>query len=571
MTPSLTACTSRSARPLHVGRVLFALLLGACASAAWADTRASLDRSRVTLGESVMLTIETDAGVPDVAPLAWDFDVTARGQGSRMGIAGGTVQMRDTYAYELRPRRAGVLPLPAMRVGVERTAALQVAVVTQVAATAGGGPRGDLHIESVADDLTPYPQQAVGWTVRLYSADPIMSGRLDQPVPQGASLTRVGNDAQSVREYNGRRFSVIERRYLLIADRSGALQVPAPTFEGRAVANFFEDLLGQRGDMLQARGAVRTVRVQPVPATAALPWLPLQSLRIDYKATPQTLAAGTAGTLTVQLVADGANASQLPELQLPAVEGLQVFPEPAAMTESVAAGRPRTTVTRSFSLVPARSGVIDLPGMRIGWWDVARDRAASAELRPLRWTVAPSASLPVAPVAPVEALSADAATAASGSDPARKAASRGWIVATVLFALAWLATLMIALQRRVDVAGVAGSRGIDGSDAARMTLAMPPAPSMQALRQALQTGDFGDVFDVLMAMARPPAAGIDGLLDRLDDERQQQAVRMAQRARYGGGDGPAAREALRRAFADGPRWRMSTQVPTPLLPPLYPD
>lgn len=565
MTPSLSApvASRRTFAPAWL-----ALLIVMFASTALAETRASLDRTRISLGESVMLTIETDAGVPDTAALAWDFDVTARGQGTRMGISGGSVTMRDTYDYELRPRRVGVLPLPTMRVGAESTTALQVAVDAQAPTPTGNAPRGDLYLESVADDLTPYPQQAVAWTLRLYSAVPIMSGRLDQPSPQGGSLTRIGNDAQSTREINGRRYTVVERRYQLIPDRSGALQIPAPTFEGRAAANFFEDLLGQRGDMLQTRGSVRTLRVLPVPASAALPWLPLNGLQLEYRTTPQSLAAGTAGTLTVQLVADGASASQLPELQLPAVEGLQVFPEPAATTESVASGRPRTTVTRSFSLVPTRSGQIELPGMRIGWWDVSRDRAATAELRSLRWTVAPSAALPSATPEPVDGTRASPDASVDGVEPKRHTTSRGWIIATVLFALAWLVTLMVAMQRRIPAAGAAR---VDAARSAGALSAVPPAPSMQSLRQALQTGDFVDVFEVLMAMARPPASSIDALLLLLDDGRQQQALQMAQRARYGDGDGPAAREALRRAFADGPRWRSVPQVTPPLLPPLYPD
>lgn len=569
MTTLPTACRWRSAI-----RAAIALLLLASVATVHADTRASLDRSRVTLGESVTLTIETDAGVPDTSSLAWDFDVTARGQGTRMGIAGGNVQMRDTFDYELRPRRAGVLPLPPLRVGGDRTGALSLTVDAQTAAPAGAGPRGDLHIESIADDSSPYMQQAVGWTVRLYSALPIMSGRIDQPAPEGATLTRIGNDAQTVREYNGRRYTVVERRYLLIPDRSGSVQVPAPTFEGRAAANFFEDLFGRRGDALQARGAARTLRVLPVPATAALPWLPLHGLQLDYKSTPQSLAAGAAGTLTVQVVADGASASQLPELQLPPVEGLQVFPEPAVTTESIAAGRPRTTVTRSFSLVPARSGAIALPGLRIGWWDVTRDRAATAQLRALTWTVAPSESLPPPATVQSDAAATAEATSTHDASVSGTALKNGWIVATVLFALAWLLTLVWALQRRAPaLTGTAGSAtpGSQASSSAQATTTMPPAPSMQALRQALQVGDFSDVFNILMAMARPPASSVDALIERIDDARQQDALRLAQRARYSDGDGTAARDALRRAFADGPRWRATPTAPTPLLAPLYPD
>ena len=41
-------------------------------------------------------------------------------------------------------------------------------------------------------------------------------------------------------------------------------------------------------------------------------------------------------------------------------------------------------------------------------------------------------------------------------------------------------------------------------------------------------------------------------------------------ARWGGGDGVAARNRLRAAFAQGPQWRQGPAQPASPLPPLYP-
>jgi hypothetical protein len=90
------------------------------------------------------------------------------------------------------------------------------------------------------------------------------------------------------------------------------------------------------------------------------------------------------------------------------------------------------------------------------------------------------------------------------------------------------------------------------------------------LKRALATGDFADVAQTLCAMAQPPVGDVDALLPRLADPAQVAAVEALQRARWGGGDGPAAREQLRRAFAHGPKWRPVDRVPTSPLPPLYP-
>ncbi|MUG03662.1 protein BatD, partial [Bacillus tequilensis] len=222
-------------------------------------------------------------------------------------------------------------------------------------------------------------QQAVGWVVRLYAAVPLVSGQLDQPAPPGATLRQVGDDAQYTRSVAGRHYNVIERRYLLIPERSGLLEVPGARFEGRGARGFFDDVLG-RGGSLTATARPQRLQVQPVPNGAPQPWLPLHSLEIGYRALPRELHAGAAATVTVEMVADGAGEGQAPELQLPAVQGLRVFPEPAEVDQRFVDGRPRVTVRRQFALVPSAAGEVTLPALELQWWDVAADRARTARL-----------------------------------------------------------------------------------------------------------------------------------------------------------------------------------------------
>jgi hypothetical protein len=137
---------------------------------------------------------------------------------------------------------------------------------------------------------------------------------------------------------------------------------------------------------------------------------------------------------------------------------------------------------------------------------------------------------------------------------------RPWAFAAVVFALLWLVTFMWGLHRHpVPVA----------ARAAAPDKASPAAP-MQ-FKRALDGGDLGDVADALCALAVPPVAGLDALKLRLGDARQRDAVDALQRARWGDGDGTAARASLRAAFRHGPRWREPVAVQSPPLPPLYPE
>lgn len=533
------------------------LVLALAALPAFAQTRAWLDRDTISANETVTLNIRTDGMArPDYDPLFSDFTVSGRSSRTEMDNTG----VHSLYAVALQPKRAGRIVIPALRVGNERTQPLTL----QVEAASAPPPSragDDVFIESEPDDAEPYVQQAVGWVVRLYSAAPLISGQLDQPAPEGASLQQVGDDARYVREVAGRRYEVIERRYQLIPERSGPVTVPGAVFEGRGTGGFFDELFGDRGGALNAQARARVLQVQPAPADAPQPWLPLRDLQLRYATTPSELRAGSAGSLVIEAIADGATAAQMPDLELPPIEGVQVFAEPVQADETFRDGRPRVKLTRRYSLVPSSAGATRLSGLRIEWWDVDEGARRTASLPPISWNVAASDGTAPA-VAPAQAAAADTSDTASATG-----ANRGWVLATLLFAALWLATLMWGMHQRSQHPPASRSRVLGEG-------ASTPAHGTRTtaeLKRALDTGDLGDVADTLCAMATPPARSVDELLSRLDDPAQRDAIEALQRARWSNGDRARARQLLRAAFAKGPRWRAAPVAKPPLLPPLYPE
>ncbi|RRT95216.1 hypothetical protein EGJ34_22025, partial [Stenotrophomonas sp. 278] len=133
--------------------------------------------------------------------------------------------------------------------------------VAQAQQTASPPANATAFLEMEVDDDAPYVQQSVGIVVRLYYASQLLSGELGLDAPDGASLQRVGQDRSLVREVNGRRFNLVERRYLLIPERSGPLLLPGPRFEGRAAGGFFDEMFGGGNGRLRATAPDRTLQV----------------------------------------------------------------------------------------------------------------------------------------------------------------------------------------------------------------------------------------------------------------------------------------------------------------------
>lgn len=545
----------------------FGLLVALCAlpglvTGVSAQTRAWLDRAQVTYGETVTLNIETSASVRqvDYRPLAAQFDIAGQTVRRSFGMVNGQSRAKSLFAVGIRPRGPGVITVPALRVGNASTSPLRLTVLPPTVQQAGGD--AEAFVETEFDATQPYVQQAVGMAVRLHVAVPVLSGQLDQDQVEGASLEQVGADIQYQREIGGRRYSVVERRYLLVPERSGPLRVPGARFNGQAVGGFFDNIFDDGRKPLAAAAPDQRLQVRPVPADAPQPWLPLRDLRLRYLQSPRDARVGEATMVELEAIADGARASQVPVPGLAETDQAQVFADPVQADEQFIEGRPRTTLRRRIAIVPLKPGALSLPGPRIEWWDAVQGVARTAMLPPLQLQVSPALDAPVGsgevPRAP--------ATAGETPDPRASAVApvrdrRGWLLlaAVALAVLAaftwWWSRARRASVRMAEVPGASPQ---------------PAVARSPSLAEALRQGELSAIARALSGEAGVRGDDLDGVRARLDDTAQREAIERLQAARWGDGDAAVALVALRGAFAQGPRWRMRGRAPSSLLPPLYP-
>lgn len=568
----------RADSPTHRAlRTVLALLLCIGFGAQAQQPRAWLDRDRIDEGGTVTLNIQSDqaGAVPDYAPLRADFDLGSQTSSRQVQWSNGDMTSRMLHGIALTPRRAGTLTLPPLRVGSGLTPPLTLQVAAVAGATDPGAARGNaaVFLETEVDDTTPYVQQSVGVVVRLYYASQLVSGELVLDTPEGASLQRVGEDRSLVRDVNGRRYNLVERRFLLIPERSGPLALAGARFDGRSAGGFFDDMFGGDG-RLRARAPDRTLQVQAQPDAAPQPWLPLHDLRLRYTAAPEAGRAGEAATVVVEATALGATRAQFPELPVPDVgPTAQVFAEPPQYDETFSGTTPQLKLTRRYAIVPRQPGALTVPGLKMAWWDVKAGQARTATVPDLTLQVGAGSGAAAAPapialdtLSPLPGTPAGASTAVPIQPVQAAGRPWGWIAAAAGFAALWLVTLAIALGL--------GWRRRRGAPVAPRHLAGSPEvarPSLTALRQAMDVQGLDEVVAVLAGMAGVQT--LEQVLEQLESPDQRAALVQMQRARWGGqgGDVAAARQALRRVFHDGPHWRPVDAPENNGLAPLYPS
>lgn len=401
--------SARLVRGLFLLLSLYLTLSGAL-HAQSASVVSELSASTITRDESVILNV-TAIGVDgelDASALDKDFDVLSQSSSQQIStISNGSNRPVTTrvlkWTLEMLPREVGVFTVPAVTVG-GMSSQLLTLTVNEIPA----GARRDVFVEASVDSRTPWVQAQVLMTVRVFQAIEIVDGGLSDPAGTDIQVQRIGKDTYSSETRDGREFRVTERRFALFPQKSGLLtiepivlsvSVPASTTTARG---FFSPTR-----KLTRRSDAMTLDVRPRTSTGATWWLPASAVQLEASWTDDVSQAVVDQPLTRTIVlrAGGVLDSQLPDLGIPAIDGVSLYAEEPVRVLGMNERGLVAEQTIKWALIPQREGELVLPAISVDWFDTVTGRSETAELPEERILVGRSAA----------AASSQAASPASNS------------------------------------------------------------------------------------------------------------------------------------------------------------
>ena len=440
--------------------VVLCLLVLICSTAQGAVT-ATVDRTTIALDETLNLTIGKDSGSffsgPDLSPVENDFKVVGQNQSSSTQIINGNVTSSMKWNIVLAPKRAGALQIPAIAVGKEKTSPVTVTVVKQTEPKTTAVD-ASIFIETDIDARSVYVQSQLIFTLRIYVVSGIQVQDPGAPRLQDAVVEKLDDTAFDKRIDN-RLYRVFELRYAIFPQKSGILEIPQMVVKaampGQQRYRGFLDRFGSQGKTVQLRSDSEKVTVKEKPASfpQSATWLPTDSLSIfdEWSRNPASLKVGESTTITIGMAGQGLLGTQLPPIALSEIDGIKLY-QGKAEVRNHATGDGITGIRQeSIALIPTRPGTLQLPEMRIPWWNKKNSKVEYAVI-PARELVitgeeeksAQALTTPSAPTTPPAA----APQGAPSHETTPSKSPVPWIVACAALAIAWLATFFMLLRTR---------------------------------------------------------------------------------------------------------------------------
>jgi len=503
-----------------VMRILFFLVVAVFSQLSTAVAfEASVDRTTVGAGESVLLTVKYNSNVfsgnPDLSALEKDFDVVSQNRKNNFQFINGQSNSWTIWTIALIPKSKGKLTIPSVSFKGEKTQPITINV-TKVS-DAIKNQQKDVFFHTEVDVKTTYVQAQVVYTEKLYFSVPLENSQLSEVKVDEAMIEQLGDITHYSTQLNGKTYEVYERKTAIFPQTSGEMVIPGPIYSGEVGNRFF-------GGGRPIRVSHPPIRLQILPKPASYPsgapWIPANELALDYswRGNPQQLQVGEPITLDLTLRGAGLSSAQLPNLELGSVRGLKYYPDQAQTTESKGANGITGVKKQSIAIVATQNGNVTLPEIRIPWWNIQRQQLEYAVLPAQRLSASGASVSQTAEqtntdltesVPQPEAQAEESSTTAS-------APSSFWMYVSAVLGVLWIITLGLFFKKPSAV-----STGVQTTKPA-------PQKSLKRLKQACRANDPYEARTALLSWAeeqwQKPVSSLNQVADLSNDAGLQTAL-----------------------------------------------
>jgi len=451
---------------------LVSALLLVCSQVYAAAVTAKLDRSSAVVGETVTLVLETNdtnqSLDSDFSVLQADFDVLNRRSETQMSFVNGTQKASVRLVITLEPKREGNLSIPALKFPGASSNPLTLKVTAAPALAPGAAEPVFIEVTVQPGEGPYYVLSQISLMVRIFYQANLTEAAINPPAPAQASV-RLLDEVPYQSDRNGERYRVLERRYAIFPERSGTLTIPAMQLSGRLIERP-SDRLWQptvRGRRVQVESEPLALEISPRPDsfTGGF-WLPARRITLSQQISDnEKLHVGEPITRTVIVDAVGLEENMLEEPVWPDLPGTRIYPD---QPQGISRDDGEWVLGHKefrYAIVPEQPGELELPEIRLDWWDTVSHQQRTAILPGHRLNVLPSETGPSAILPPSTAGAvADVSQGVSIDGAVVPATTLIWKISTGAFAVLWLLTLVLYFRRRGDSEASAdpgGSRTVD--------------------------------------------------------------------------------------------------------------
>ena len=511
-----------------------ALIFSLASPSLMAKVTQSIDRTDISAGETFVLDIQIDEDTsvqPDLSLIPADFTIVSSSQYQHTQIVNGRRSSIKGWKIKLKTLKTGPITIPAITVGNDQTTPIKLNIRDSSNELDLNGEDKAIYLEATTDLEEAFVQQQIIYTISLYRSVNTHYASLTEPTAENSIIEKLGDDVQFEKVISGRRYIVTQRKYAIFPQQSGELAIGPVNF----TADVNDNSRRQRSLFLNSTRPVsistktKKIKINPKPANAPTPWLPATNVILADKWTPnaQELTVGEPITWTLLLSVQGLSESQLPEIQLPEIDGLQLYPDTPQKERQLDKNGVMGQRVEKYAVIPSKAGTITIPEIQLDWWDTQTNQKKTATLPAKTFNVVAGAQIEQ-PVTPMPQIEQPVQTTTIVDETAVK---QWQMIAAGLGAL-WLLTLFAYFAKPRAKTQQMGKDKENRSGKQSLSQQQAKSKVMEALKTGSQAEIEQSLINLAQANGRNDVHSVGAIISLIDNEELKEKLNLIEAIRY---------------------------------------
>ena len=365
-----------------------------------ADLTSTVERTIVSELDLIILTVratnEDFAAEIDFSPLKKDFEIINQSSRENRSISivnGQTtnVSYKD-HILTLRPRAVGEIIVPSLRGADKATRPIRIKVEKNTNSQIQR-MRELVFFETSVNKNSVFVQEQILYSVRLFYSESIRGDFPQPPLLENTVVENVEEEKRYESIINGKRYYVLEKKYALFPQSSGALLIPKESFVGTyGLGGVFS---GRK--RISASSEQHEISVRQIPSSfSGKHWIPAEELKIEdfWEEEEKELIEGEPINRKIEMSVKGIDEAMLPDINQGRVDGFKVYADPPINNRIVDSKGLSVVSTNIIAMIPTRSGSITIPKIEIPWWNVLTNKQEISFIPEKVFQVSPKESVP---------------------------------------------------------------------------------------------------------------------------------------------------------------------------------
>ncbi len=315
-----------------------------------------------------------------------DFEASYLGPQSSVTIVNGSMNSEIHHLYRLYPKRTGKLLTPSVDVSVggRQLSAAPLTVTVSKPSPQSAAAGSEYFLEQLVDSNTVYAGQQIVNTLRLYSKVRVLEANFSDLSFDRVWVEEIGKQESYRKILGGHTYTVHELKRAIFPLVQSDLTLPEREILIKVVDKgkkqggplsrfgFFSDnVFGfAQTTIKRLRSKPLDISVLPLPqvpqalSDAHAGSIPVGETEISTGLNTESIEVGGSKTLSIVVQSSG-NLHPLEDIQLPTIEGVKIYPEHPETSYSLRNSKLLTKKTFKYSFVPLRGGIINIPSIKL--------------------------------------------------------------------------------------------------------------------------------------------------------------------------------------------------------------